>query len=49
MKNIPKTIFLQVGETDKDTDFKNLADDVTWNYERVDDTDIEYELTPNLL
>ena len=44
MKNIPKRIFLQVGDLeDSNIDFAELRD-VTWSAERIYDTDIEYIL-----
>jgi hypothetical protein len=42
MKDIPKRIFLQVG----DGDSFNTAYEVTWCSSRVDDTDIEYVRKP---
>lgn len=45
MKNVPEKIYLQVdadGETPED--FKQL--DVTWCVDKINDTDIEYTLTP---
>jgi hypothetical protein len=42
MKNIPKTIFLNVGfDDDTDIDFNNLAD-VTWSTKRINKADIEF-------
>lgn len=44
MKNVPKTIFLQVGDLeDSNIDFAELGD-VTWSAERIYKTDIEYIL-----
>ena len=46
MNNIPKRIFLQVGNLeDSNIDFAELRD-VTWSAERIYDTDIEYILKP---
>ena len=46
MDNIPKSIFLQVGDLeDSNIDFAELRD-VTWSAERIYDTDIEYILKP---
>ena len=46
MNNIPKRIFLQVGDLeDKNIDFDELRD-VTWSADRIYDTDIEYILKP---
>lgn len=46
MKNIPKRIFLQVGELeDNNIDFAELRD-VTWSAERIYKTDIEYIIKP---
>lgn len=46
MNNIPKRIFLQVGEEeDSNIDFAELRD-VTWSAERIYDTDVEYILNP---
>jgi len=42
MKNIPKKIFLQVGEGDS----FEMAGEVTWCSSRVEDTDIEYIRKP---
>ena len=47
MKNIPKRIFLNVGDLeDSNIDFAELHD-VTWSAERINDTDIEYILKPS--
>jgi len=47
MKNVPKRVFLQVGELTQDeirnVDFNEL-DEVTWCANRVFDTDIEFVL-----
>lgn len=44
MKNLPKKIYLQIGEdTPKDFDFNNLGG-VSWCDERINDNDIEYVL-----
>lgn len=46
MKNIPKKIFLQVGDLEDDNvDFSELSD-VTWSADRVYKNDIEYILKP---
>ena len=46
MKNIPKKIFLQVGDLEDDNvEFSELSD-VTWSAERVFKTDIAYILKP---
>ena len=46
MKNIPKKIFLQVGDLEDDNvEFSELSD-VAWSAERVFKTDIEYILKP---
>lgn len=43
MKNIPKKIFLQIGDgCPDDVDFDELSDDVTWWDERIFSNDIEY-------
>nr|DAT13029.1 MAG TPA: hypothetical protein [Caudoviricetes sp.] len=43
MKNIPKRIFLNLGDIEDlgVKDFKELSD-ITWSEERVFDSDIEY-------
>ena len=43
MKNIPKRIFLNLGEIEHSgvKDFNELSD-ITWSEERVFDSDIEY-------
>lgn len=43
MKNIPKRIFLNLGEIEHSEvkDFKELSE-ITWSEERVFDSDIEY-------
>lgn len=47
MNNIPKRIYLQVGDLeDSNIDFAELRD-VTWSAERIYDTDIEYILMPS--
>jgi len=46
MKNIPKTIYLQIGKdcpTDDGEDFNKLYG-VTWCAERINENDIEFEL-----
>ena len=46
MNNIPKRIFLQVGDLeDSNIDFAELRD-VTWSAERIYKTDIEYIIKP---
>lgn len=46
MKNIPRSIFLQVdSENEKPEDFKELGE-VTWCKDRINDNDIEYILKP---
>ena len=46
MKNIPKKIFLQVGDLEDDNvEFSELSD-VTWSAERIYKNDIEYILKP---
>lgn len=46
MNNIPKRIFLQVGEEeDSNIDFAELRD-VTWSAERIYKNDVEYILKP---
>jgi len=44
MKNIPKKIYLQIGEdADIAEDFSELSkDDITWNDKQIFDNDIEY-------
>ena len=47
MKNIPKKIYLQVGDVeDLDISFKELRG-ITWSTERIDSSDIEYILNGN--
>jgi hypothetical protein len=49
MTNIPKTIYLQIGEdcpTDDGEDFNKLYG-VSWCAERINENDIEYELKGN--
>ena len=47
MKNIPKKIFLQVGDLEDDNvEFSELSD-VTWSAERIYKTDVEYILKPS--
>ena len=44
MKNIPRKIYLQIDpENEKPKDFKDLVE-VTWCQDKINDTDIEYEL-----
>lgn len=49
MRNIPKKIYLQVGDDGpEDIDFNELSqEDITWCQSRVDKTDIEYIRTMN--
>lgn len=45
MKNIPKKLYLQIGEDTTSKDFNDLDHEyVTWCSDRTDKTDIEYEL-----
>jgi len=46
MKNIPKYIFLQIGEDCERDDFNDIRakEEVTWNDERLNDNDIKFEL-----
>ena len=47
MKNIPKKIYLQVGENcPNDVDFKELSQ-VTWSNCRINKNDIEFTLESN--
>lgn len=42
MKNLPKRIYLNIGDgVPDDTDFRDL-EEVTWSEERVFDNDIEF-------
>lgn len=42
MKNIPKRIYLNIGDNvPDDADFRDLSE-VTWSEERMFDSDIEY-------
>lgn len=44
MKNVPTTIYLQIGEEcPDDVDFKDLRE-VTWSDQRIFNNDIEFEL-----
>jgi hypothetical protein len=44
MKNIPKIIYLQIGENGEiPEDFKDCCE-VTWCVDKINDTDIEYSL-----
>lgn len=47
MKNIPKKIYLQIGdECPDDIDFNDLSlGDITWSIDRVYDSDICYVLS----
>jgi hypothetical protein len=44
--NPPDRIFLQVGEIERDCEFRECYDsgEVTWEHEAIYDTDIEYRL-----
>ena len=46
MKNLPKKIYLQVGELDENdnNDFEMLRSDVTWCVDKIYKNDIEYRL-----
>lgn len=44
MKNIPRRIFLQVGDLEGDIEEFDGLYEVTWSAERIYDTDIEYIL-----
>ena len=46
MNNIPKRIFLQVGDLEGDIEEFDGLYEVTWSAERIYDTDIEYILKP---
>jgi hypothetical protein len=45
MKNIPKKIYLQIGDADEVTnDFDELyKGEITWADERINENDIEYK------
>jgi hypothetical protein len=46
MKNIPKKIYLQTGHKNPIIDFNHLSlGDITWSRDRINDTDIEYDLS----
>lgn len=46
MNNLPKRIFLQVGDLeDSNIEFSELHE-VTWSADRIYDTDIEYIIKP---
>ena len=47
MDNIPKRIFLQVGDLEGDIEEFDELRDVTWSADRIYDTDIEYILKPS--
>ena len=44
MKNVPKKIYLQIGEdADLEEDFNELSnEDITWCKDKINDNDIEY-------
>ena len=42
MKNIPKRIFLVVGEVPDDTDFDEIAEEVCWCTDKAFPKDVEY-------
>jgi hypothetical protein len=42
--NPPLTIFLQVGDIEEDCTFDECREEVTWCWDRIFDTDIEYRL-----
>lgn len=46
MKNLPKFIYLQVGEDCECDDFDEIRaiEEVTWNDERLNDNDIKFKL-----
>ncbi len=46
MKNIPKFIYLQIGDDCECDDWNKVypSHDVTWQDERIHDTDIKFEL-----
>ena len=48
MKNVPKKIFLQIGDEDLPEDFNDLYD-VSWCSERIYGNDIEYVLEPSIV
>lgn len=50
MKNIPKYIYLQVGDENtenwemKDVDFNKIKNEVTWCWHRINKTDLIFKL-----
>jgi len=44
MKNIPKEIWLQVGDCESCNDFNKLSE-VTWYTDKINDNDIKYILS----
>lgn len=46
MKNVPKTIYLQIGD-DCDADDFNDLNEVTWSKDPIYDNDITYRLVEN--
>jgi hypothetical protein len=45
MKNIPKTIYLQIGDKVQTGDFRELSiDDITWSTEKINHNDICYKI-----
>lgn len=48
MKNLPKRIYLNIGDgVPEDVDFRDLSE-VTWSEERMFDSDIEYVITKDV-
>lgn len=48
MKNSPVNIFLQTGTEDNETDFNECdKESITWSEHRINDSDIEYILSPS--
>jgi hypothetical protein len=47
MKNLPEKIYLTAGPVDPDVDFKDLSE-VSWCTERIEKTDPEYFLMPDI-
>jgi hypothetical protein len=45
MKNIPKTIYLQIGDNIQAEDFRELSPDaITWSTEKINHNDIRYKI-----
>jgi hypothetical protein len=44
MKNVPETIYLQVGDDEDDFNEAQLCGEITWCCDKINDTDIEYVL-----